>query len=309
MRSKYKIVLFGHKLVPPIHTHSWIHAAFYKTFQHLGYETLWLDNNDDLSKIDFNHSFFITEGQVDANIPLRDDCFYLIHNCDGKYKDLFTKNRCMNLQVYTDDVLKYNVPKLSKCIHADYTGKCLYMPWATDLLPHEIDANKPNIPFNKNSNIISWVGSVGGGEFGNINEIDAFKLACQENGIHFEHSSNNSKSFQDNVQLIKNSYLAPTLVGTWQQKQGYIPCRIFKNISYGQMGLTNSPRVFDLFDEKIIYNHNSHDLFNDAKKYIENMKVEELHTLMDFVKENHTYVNRINTIFDVFSVINPLICE
>ena len=42
-----QIVLWGHKL--HTHTHSYIHYAFYKTFNHMGYKCLWLDDNDDVS--------------------------------------------------------------------------------------------------------------------------------------------------------------------------------------------------------------------------------------------------------------------
>jgi hypothetical protein len=59
-----KVVLWGHKL--HTHTHSYIHFAFHKAFKHLGYDTYWFDNNDDVSGFDFFGSLFITEGQVDS---------------------------------------------------------------------------------------------------------------------------------------------------------------------------------------------------------------------------------------------------
>jgi len=76
------IVVWGHKLHS--HTHSYIHYAFDKAFRHLNYNTKWLDNNDDIKNINFTKTLFITEGQVDGKIPIRNDCYYVLHNCDMK---------------------------------------------------------------------------------------------------------------------------------------------------------------------------------------------------------------------------------
>jgi len=88
--------------------------------------------------------------------------------------------------------------------------------------------------------------------------------------------------------------LAPAIQGAWQCKVGYIPCRIFKNISYGAIGITNSKAVYDLFGGKIVYNEDTYQLCYDALDTIKNMDINELYELMDFVKEKHTYINRIN---------------
>ena len=77
-----QIIIWGHKLHS--HTHSYIHYGFHKAFLYLGYKCLWLDNDDDIDNINFNNSLFITEGQVDENIPLLDNCFYVLHNCNGE---------------------------------------------------------------------------------------------------------------------------------------------------------------------------------------------------------------------------------
>ncbi len=95
-----KVVLWGHKLHS--HTHSWIHWAFYRAFEHLGYDVLWLDNSDNIKGIDFSDSLFITEGQVDHNMPLREDGRYILHNCDSKrYNKLRQQGKVLTLQRYT----------------------------------------------------------------------------------------------------------------------------------------------------------------------------------------------------------------
>ena len=297
-----KVVLWGHKLHSG--THSYIHYAFYKAFKHLGYDTYWFDANDDARSMDFSNSLFITEGNAHTNIPLRSDCRYVLHNCDPeKYKNLFEQRCCMILQVYTHDVLKRDVIKVDDCIYYQFDSDILYMPWATDLLPHEINAIKKQVPKFKKQKSIYWVGTIWDGADGNRSKIHPFEQACQQNSIQFRQFGH--LNADQNIQLIQQSYMAPALQGKWQCEVGYIPCRIFKNISYGQMGITNSKTVYDLFKGKIVYNEDTYQLFFDAQKRIKNMHNKELFELMDFVKEKHTYLNRIYHILNFFHVIKP----
>jgi hypothetical protein len=291
-----QVVIWGHKLHS--HTHSYIHAAFDKTFRSLGHKTLWLDRTDDISHIDFAETLFITEGQVDQNIPLRDDCWYILHNCDQtKYKDLIAKNRCIFLQVYTHDVLTRDAQKVEPCIYYDIPGKIIYMPWATDLLPHEIDAIKASMTREK-SNFVSFIGTIGGGYFGNDREVAAFRKAAAGQKISFVHKTH--LDLAETITMTQQSYMAPAIQGAWQIEKGYIPCRIFKNISYGTFGITNSQTVWELFDRKIIYNPDCYQLFYDAQKALKTLTLSDLMNLMDFVKERHTYVNRINHLLCFF---------
>ncbi len=165
----------------------------------MGVKVNWFDNSDNIKRFDFANTLFITEGQADGGIPLREDCFYVLHNCETtKYKDLFEKKRCLILQVYTDDVLKRAAEKLDDCIYFD--GTCAYIPWATDLLPNEIEKNKPKVIKNKSKKVY-WVGTIWGGEFGNIEQIEPFKSACAENGIKFVNVV--KASVEKNQKLIK----------------------------------------------------------------------------------------------------------
>lgn len=296
-----KVIIWGHKLHS--HTHSWIHWAFFRAFNHLGYNTYWLDNNDTVEHLDLSNSLFITEGQVDQKIPIRSDCKYILHNCRlEKYKEVWDKNNCIVLQVYTHDVLARNVTPVQDFIYIDKNDKTLYMPWATDLLPHEIDQHKKTIASTIKKPSIHWVGTITGGQFGNIQEINAFKQACQESNIHFVHQ--HGISMEQNIKKMQESLMAPAIVGTWQKKQGYIPCRIFKNISYGQMGVTNSETVSQLFKGTIVYNPDTYQLFYDAKRKIETMQIQELYDLMDFVRDYHTYINRIEHLLNFLAVIS-----
>ena len=304
-----KVVIWGHKLHS--HTHSYIHWGFYRAFKHLRYETYWFDNNDNVQDFDFSNSLFLTEWQVDQKMPIRSDCFYILHNNwfplhSEKYAEVYETGHCVILKMYKhfcrtqeqkqiDDYIFYDTKELEEIdplILIDTPNKTMYGIWATDLLPHEIDEIKKNVPNIKKQNKIYFIGSrQGWGRFGNENQLDQFQRACQANNIQF--TTTMGISMEDNIRLIQSSYMAPALQGPYQCENGYIPCRIFKNISYGQFGITNSETVYKLFEEKIVYNSDPYQLFFDAKKRLENLNLNEQYELMDFVKNKHTYINRI----------------
>lgn len=285
-----KVIIWGHKLHS--HTHSYVHNAFYKAFKHMGYDTYWFDSSDDVASFDFSNSLFLTEGQADKGIPLRDDCRYILHNCDSKYQSLVLSGKAYNLQVYTDDVLQRAfLEKIAPCIYGSAKHRILHMPWATDLLPDEIEANKKRLLSITKERASYWVGTIGDGTFGNKSELLPFMKACKENHIRFIHKTYVSE--REHEKLIMRSIIAPAIVGEWQKRQGYIPCRIFKNISYGQMGATNSKRVFELFDGKILYDSNTYSLGYKAFEFAKNVDNKTIFDLMDFVKLHHTYINRI----------------
>jgi len=280
-----QVVVWGHKLYS--HTHSYIHGAFVKAFQHLGYKTLWLDNNDDLSNIDFENTLFLTEGQVDSGIPIKPDAYYVLHNCDmTKYREVMNK---LIIQVYTDDVINSHggIPIGNGCFQ---TADCLYIPWATDLLPAEIDQNIQRILVSKP--ILNFVGMM-------IEPWDQVKQWCEQHQIAFREIggfSNHRVDFEENQRLIQESFLAPAVQNAWQVEKGYIPCRIFKNISYGKMGMTNSRRVNELFGNRLLYHSNIHELMRMGVEF-EQRPVEEkrkiMVPLMEYVRDHHTYLNRV----------------
>ncbi len=296
-----KVVIWGHKI--HTHTHSYIHQRFFEAFKYLNFTTYWLDNIDDLSDLDLSNTLFITEGQVDQNLPLRKDCLYILHNCDQKkYRDALDPSQYILLQVYTDAVLtRPSCEKIAPCIYYDVRNKIVYMPWASDLLPYEIEEIKNLLPYVTKNNRCLWVGSLGGGVFGNIDQVSPFIKACEQEEIPFiKKGSLNKKEF---LETHISAYLAPAIVGQWQMEKGYIPCRIFINICAGQMGITNSYRVHELFNKKIVYNQNTEQLFHDAKEKMKSWTLENQYELMDFIRDNHTYLNRIKTLLDFFDLV------
>ena len=78
---------------------------------------------------------------------------------------------------------------------------------------------------------------------------------------------------------------------------GYLACRLVKSISYGQLGLTNSPINAKFVDKSVICKEDIRELFDEGLKYKDNKDL--IRHQMEVVKFNHTYLNRINGMLKV----------
>ena len=304
-----QVVIWGHKL--HTHTHSYIHNGFYVAFKHLNFKTLWLDDEDDVSLIDFTNSMFITEHYVNKRIPCRIDCLYVSHYVDPtdyvgvpkeniiilkmSERDFYEGDKDNNNPTYKYELLNYG-QKFE--YYANINGyNCLYIYWATDLLPFQIDENIRSLNEVKCQQCINFVGSMS--RVWQACRIIAINAGIEFNnyGATFNKQSPNNISILKNAELIKTSIISPALQDIGQITNKYIPCRIFKNISYGKMGMTNNPFVQELFDNKLLYDSNIMNLLNKGIQFEKQENKNEILTeLMEIVKNNHTYLNRINTI-------------
>ena len=199
--------------------------------------------------------------------------------------------------------LKTYIKKVSDKIYNNYEEngyRVIVTPWATDLLPHEIDENIKNLESFNVKNISNFIGMPL--EHNSIlkNSLEKYNIEYKNYGGTFDKNSDRNKSLEENMKLIQESIIAPALQTQLQIDNHYIPCRIFKNISYGKMGITNSETVYNLFDKNIIYSDSIDNLVTESlefnKKEDKNIIIKEL---MIKVRDNHTYINRINFIFEI----------
>lgn len=307
-----RVVIWGHPIHS--HTHSYVHDGFARAFRWLGAETLWTDDVRALANLDLAGTLFLTEGQVFSGLPQRHDCHYVLHNVNyDEYAEI--ADRVLALQVHDDSVRSRHtagapIVKLDEYTfveRSDSAPVTLHQPWATDLLPDELDFDvSPPQPWPR-SKIGSWirvrrtgplsavwVGTIGRGEFGNAEEIEPFRRACAVGGVRFRHRQNVDRAHH--IELIRSSMLAPTIVGRWQLEHAYLPCRIFKNISYGRLGMTNSPWIQGIFDCEILYRSDTEDLFWSATNFVRERPM--LLAQMKEVQARHTFVNRIERIIE-----------
>jgi hypothetical protein len=265
----------------------------------------WLDSGDNLTEINFENTFFISVdvARIDG-LPRHKNSFYAVHNVDKKFRDYLEGYDLLNYGVYSSktDLGSHTLQLGEEAFYSRQEWEqyaSVMFRWATNLLPNEVRANKPNHVFNQNSRVINYVGSRGGIYDENL---IPFGEAAWSEGIllrtvgGYGNSHLPGISNEENVRLIKESYMAPALCPLVQNQIGYIPCRLFKNLSYGQYPVTNSWAAQELFKGRLIYNPDPRQLFFDAKDMLPGISVEELHILMDEVAAKHTYLNRLDAL-------------
>lgn len=282
-----KIIIWGHY---PIHssTHGYIHDTYYKAFNSLGYDVTWVSNEP--HHLDYSNAVFFVEDSQKSNMPVRKDCKYITHHVDTKY--------------FTDRGVPFeNVLKLGNCIrntvhfekiedlcHWDQSTRTLYQTWGTDLLPSEIDVNDI-VEFDRSKKYIHYVGMMY--EQGPY-WIQYFAHCAEQHGKEVKLYTQ-SISHEENRRLIRDSFICPDFRSDWHLQCGYIPCRIQKNISYGKIQGTNSPFIKEAFGDYVVYGGTPETLYANLIDAERNNKV-NMKEAMQFIKDKHTYINRINNI-------------
>ncbi len=283
----------------PYNTFGHIHEAFFRALKHLGKDVQWLEHDNDITGIDFSNTLFLGMNTCIYGMPRRKDCFYVVHNIFGdKNFSYFDGLKLLGTGVHiTPNIYSKNVEVLGSDIYFEPDNRSLQMRWGTDLLPHEIEANKPTRVFNIDSQVVNYIGTL---DYQKQPGLDGFIKACKENQIDFRtyggFNGGPHVSIEEHVRLVKSSYLAPAFQGLDQVRTGYISCRLFKNISAGQFGVTHSPFANDLFRGKLICNEDTYRLFYEAKERLQSMPLQALHNLMDIVAKDHTYINKVRAI-------------
>ena len=323
-----QIVVWGFPLYT--HTHSYIHAMWEKVFS-VGYgkKTVWFHDDNFPKDFDFNNSIFITEGYADKNIPVNNTSVYFVHNAiiPEKYLDVgarlieirFNVNEIHDVNndftltdgthediSYLSTETKYEKITSNKDLHKSKRNneikkmnyECIYMYWATDLLPHEFDYNvgKSENPF------IYYVASPP-----ECKNYTAFSDICKKNGLKLISVNpwRTPVSFEDNKEMMRHSIICPDFRPTGVEKDtiefgvkngknhmeiGYLPCRVLKAISYGKIGMTDSVHVKKILGEHVLYNPDMEILFQMAMS--ERNNTAKIVSAMKYVEENHTYVQR-----------------
>ena len=287
-------------------THGYIHIGYYLAMKYLDWDVELVDcytDQGDKYK-DCDEYLFITEGNLSLHIPIHPNAFYILHNCDmNRFVSIPEKNKLIQ-QVFTTDVFSRNIREIHPFEYWQEDANTFYMPWATDLTPNEIDENiqkikEGSLPI-QHTNRAFFLGTIWEGEYGNMNEINKFKEGCGRIGLPFETNTQLNVPKNEVIEQMQQSTITPTVCGTWQKKVGYIPCRIFKTVSYGHIGVTNSKHSYDILNGLVLYDE-------DESKLAE-LAMQKLYDLpfrinaMKYVRDHHTYVNRIESFQYIFKL-------
>ena len=319
-----KIVIWGYPLHS--HTHSYIHNAFYKGFSHMGYETYWFHDGDYPKDFDWNDCIFWTEGFADKNIPLNKTSTYFVHVCpdpakyinagvkrfiDVEYNHLWHQDHVYEYTLDKSKVEKvgpccYFKPKKNRRVQVlnDYHQYWIedydkfFVTWATNSLPDEF--NFEDIHYPREENKIYFSGNLSqNGVCENYSTFAPFIRECTNNGIEFIKNDpfQNPLSEEEVVLRTKKSVLGVDIRGPRHIKNGYVPCRVFKSISWGHLATTNSEEVYNELEGHCLYQSDTSKLFYESME--KRTDYDFIKDCMLYVKENHTYINRINSIMSI----------
>lgn len=289
------VVVWGYR--KPNHSHHFIHKGFFETFQRMGFKTHWLDNKPEKNEILDSNTLVIGIGQEADNLSLIKGVKYCIHNPIKSFIDDNDKNYLI-LQVITSRIFK-QTNYMEKLVGNSYFSKkenCLYQAWGTPI--HFSDFLKPKL------NIINeyefFVGSIWDNEFnqGNIEIIKNYKKVLKNTGIKFVHCKNVSDYFHR--YYIRQSAVSCSIVGEWQKTNYYIPCRIFKAISFGKIGSINTLYPTGHFDY-FLTEGNIESLINKILNMPPNQKVELIKYQQNAIRDE-TYFYKVANILESFLI-------
>ena len=299
-----KVVIWG--CPPDTHTHSYIHYGFAKAFSDLDYHVTWYEDSEEYSSEDISDSIVISIYGHCKYLPIDKTSKYFIHNIvDGFYnQNKIEGDNIYNLLVYHEN---YNwnddISNIDEYSWYDDKTKTVVIMWGTDLLPEEIDEQQ-EVLYDSNKQSVNYIGSL------NPNDSSVLVNTVEKNGKKFinygGYSGIKSKSTgfgflndEELISLTKQSYLNFDIRPQCHIQNGYIPCRIFKNLSYGCWTGTNSEKISKFFDNRITCNSNLSELYHLTEEDSKNATKEILRDNMNFVRNNHTYLNRIQNILSV----------
>lgn len=289
-----KVVIWGLSS-PILNSFRHIYGGFYSTLEHLGVPAIWVDDEKENNKL-INKGDLVIVANLSANNlhPIK-GVYYCTHNFDDKLSKGIEESKHLRLQVFTNPALKVG-GKIENGRYYSKKEKTLFQPWGTNVFP--TDFLTP--VFNRHSRFVYWIGSIWDNEYhqGNLDEIRQLKISLIKRLIFLK----NPKFVSDEVgiELIRKSRIAPAVGGKWQVDNNYMPCRMFKNISYGQVGMSNVLILKELYDDVGIFDKNIGNLVSKGLSLSEKEWKSILEIQQDITKKNYTYVNSLLNIAKAF---------
>ena len=246
-------------------TYRYVHETFFHTLRKIGKPVAWVDDRPENQGVVSPGDLVLSSNVCGNNpwtewLPRREGAYYCLHNFEHVKSPAMLALRAsldprqhLQLRIYNtatevrDDVLGAEHWNPITCFSR--SSRTLYQVWGTDLLEDEFRAPSviPTLP------VVFWVGSIygrPGDPGGNMSEITELKSVLKARGLRLVHVM--FVPSRVNQGLVRLSRIAPSISGRAQVDIGYLPCRLFKNISYGQLGISNVARAKEFFGDAVV---------------------------------------------------------
>lgn len=308
------------------HTHHYIHRAVFYYFKHIaptaGMRVHWYDDQPQsrLQALRWNFTprrqflFFASPHyEMDKHLPLISNGRYILHadwniswptkSPITKYSGLLSAYRAVRWRVFrgyptaNEAITTLDLSELTFFNHGE---RRLTMPWATDLVPSEVDRNIESVQARyRNSSLFPgnqalFVGSVWDR---NRTTMERFEIACRTHGLNLR--VERIEALDDLIAATQDSHMAPSIQGLGHRRstsEFYVPDRIFKNISYGALAVSNNGGVKHLLGDAVIFDVDELTLVAKYEKAVGTFDSDSLDAAVDLmrtVRDRHTYGNRL----------------
>ena len=285
-------------------THTYIFDGFYRAAKYLNFEAYWIDNQKDLENVTDDKTIVFCEGSYMPDLDKKLSCKYVVHsiprNLEEKCRELTMKKLCLNLEVFKKEALCFD--KFNDLAFFNDKFFTLYQPWATNLLPHEIEDIEYLDKIQYSSSY--YIGLLYGSGSHRANDLNKFlKKSNKKSEIKCVVGASDSLARE----LTLKSSICIDIRSGHHLEVGYIPCRVFNTLSYGREIFVNSKLIKKYLNHIPYVNYyssgedlrNKYENFcsmNSYKKFYER----KIYTL-NFIKKNHTFVNRLNNIVEILN--------
>ena len=280
----------------------WVFYGMYKAFLYKKYNVFWTNNEKQTGMSSFLQGgkrilFFVRFGYED-NVPLNTNAFYILYRFqkgvnDTKFDSIPEKNK-FYLDVYkngTHDNLESW--KNNDYIRYSLENRELYFPLATELLPNEIEEIQKRICVNKEQNSKRMICFFGKDLSGSL--YGSLKLRAR--ALFYDTVNINNFTMEDRIKKCIDSHVTCVVTPDLLLDNGIIDHKVFQVISYGGFPTNNSQLTIDLFDGKLLLSQNPGDFIDTGTSKKKSSSYLEKWELMEYVKNNHTFVKRLETIF------------
>jgi hypothetical protein len=324
-----RVLLHGYRT--PAHTHHWVMWAIERAWAHIlqdrpDVELRWVGSRTPLAESELRGAVVwgnLNVDRVDYTLPIVPDACYVMHDhhpgrrLADDYAEHVASGRGLLYEVFRghDDADARPVDELPAHTWSPARGVAC-ITWGTDLLPAEIAENRARVlaaPPRRPPGDVVFVGSAWRN---NADDLAALAEAAVERGLRFVHhgrvmqrvrwpehpgvvSHDGSLSHDDNVRLVREALVAPAFQGLAQlpnpdDRGNYVPCRIYKNVSYGAPPVTNNPTVKALLGDGVALGRTPGEMLDAALAALAaDPQQRTLEALMAEVARRHTYLSRV----------------
>lgn len=227
-------------------TYRYIHAGFAAAGKRLGWRVDWVEDDPSSQASVTSDSLVVGVNLCQEYLPILDGARYVIHNNERPdLAEVIKSGFGINLQTWT-----FECPGMAldgqQAIRYNEATRTLFQAWGTSIPASEW--SKPNISASR---LVFWVGSIWDNALGQGNQpvIVQLRAALKGKGRNFIHLWRTPEVLHR--RLIRSSGLRPAVCGKWQTENGYIPCRAFKNLSFGALPITNNRAINVALGESI----------------------------------------------------------